>query len=190
MNGLRRPHYVVDPIGTQCAEVAGHIAKSPHCEGDALRYRAACCGAAEPDPIPQMPTKAPGSNIQNNGPYKTCSICRNGNYPSKISVINILYSGLDAGSCTQYFEAGLLGLIPTQLCDTLQFFAFEPCGCDGTRAAEAPEQDTPNKPPTMAPNAIQTRKPTADDQRQKLSGNYGGAGGGQQHGGRRLKGSR
>ena len=62
------------------------------------------------------------------GDYPACPICYDETYPSNPSmVINIL--GIGADSCRMYYDYGRRGLIRTELCDTLQSFAYEPCGC-------------------------------------------------------------
>lgn len=187
---LRWPLYVVDPIGTTCAQLSIHIAFSAQCDEDRSRYQNACCGNTEQPAVAQTARVEPGSNIVNSGPYKTCNICKNGNYPTKATVINILY--LAASTCTDYYDGGRRGQIPEYLCDPLQFFAFEPCGCDdrgsGGRAPELDDPSPSDPAPNPAPSAVQQRKPSPPDSRPKLSANRGGAGGGQVHPGRRLKG--
>jgi hypothetical protein len=68
------------------------------------------------------------------------------------------------------------GLIPPHLCEPLQYFAFEPCGCNtvsgneripGTTrppttaspATPGPTPATPTKSPTLPPSAQPTTKP-------------------------------
>lgn len=66
--------------------------------------------------------------VEHVGPNPPCDLCRDGDYPYETSmVLNFLYLG--AGSCAQYYEYGLAGKIPQHMCDTVQYFAYEPCGC-------------------------------------------------------------
>lgn len=53
-------------------------------------------------------------------------------------VINMLYIG--SGSCVQFYEIGQDGLIEPHMCDPIQFFAYEPCGCGefNTNIQQAP----------------------------------------------------
>jgi uncharacterized low-complexity protein len=82
-----------------------------------------CCGNGPPDPCDFEPPK-----VDYVGPYPACDLCRDGDYPNNTSmVINVLYLG--AASCAQYYKYGLQGRIPTHMCDTIQYFAYEPCGC-------------------------------------------------------------
>jgi hypothetical protein len=94
-------------------------------------------------------------------------------------VINFLYIGV--GSCTQYFDNGMNGGIPRHLCDPVQFFANEPCGCRGASSNQSPA----NRPP---PPVVPQRRPNTIAQRPSLSGNSRGSGKGQsQTGVRKVK---
>jgi len=100
------------------------------CDNAQEKYKTCCNGTppqgAPPPRVQQIPV------VQHTGPFKKCNICRNADYPTDPShVINMLCVG--AGSCRDYYEAGQQGKIPTYLCDTLRFFAHEPCGCSSYR---------------------------------------------------------
>lgn len=91
-------------------------------------------------------------------------------------------------TCTFFYYFGLQGHIPKELCDTLQFFAFEPCGCADDPAGAPPADDSGN-----SGNERRERKPVDPEyeakEANKMSNGYGGAGG-QYHSGRRgLKGA-
>lgn len=68
------------------------------------------------------------SDISYVGPYKQCNICGPGGFWTKNShVLNMLYIG--PGTCETYYIHGLKGGIPNHLCDPLQFFVRDTCGC-------------------------------------------------------------
>jgi hypothetical protein len=81
-------------------------------------------------------------------------------------VLNMLYLGV--GSCRQYYEYGRKGEIVPHLCQALQFFSYEPCGCGvgdpippyGERTAAtsyptvAPRTLAPTPYPTVAPSTL------------------------------------
>lgn len=56
-----------------------------------------------------------------------CDVCKGLNVTKPYMVINMLYLGVI--SCKNLYKAGMNGQIPRHLCDPLQYFAFEPCGC-------------------------------------------------------------
>ena len=61
--------------------------------------------------------------------HPVCHLCPTGIYPRYPNhVIHMLYLG--RGTCKQFYYAGLRGKIRNHLCNTLQFYAYEPCGCD------------------------------------------------------------
>lgn len=68
------------------------------------------------------------SDVKYEGPYKPCNICGVGGVWTKNNqVMNMLYVG--PGTCKTYYIHGLKGGIPDHLCDPLQFFVRDVCGC-------------------------------------------------------------
>lgn len=133
---LKYPNTVVTSDGSTCTTVSllelalEYTPGSTQCKQQIEAWRQICCSGSEiaeveytiMDNIPDI------NNIRMVGDYPKCNICRDGDYPSESSmVINMLYIGY--GSCTQYWKVGQQGLIPTHLCDPLQYFAYESCGC-------------------------------------------------------------
>lgn len=123
--------------GRNCLNVALDIAKldltSTEC-ANAQRKYAACCNnvldlhCVEKSNLIVTPVGPDTPKPTYVGPYKICSICKNGNYPSKNNqVINMLYIG--AGTCKTYWYHGFQGKIPNHLCDPVQFFLRDICGC-------------------------------------------------------------
>ena len=45
-------------------------------------------------------------------------------------VINMLDIDIGAAPCDDYYYIGQDGLISPHLCETIQYFAYEPCGCE------------------------------------------------------------
>jgi len=133
VEGLQRPEFNVDSRGKTCVKLALETAlrESPNsndCNDVIDNFRAMCCGDEEPDTIAQAPTAAPAGYTGPMGDYPACPICHDATYPANPAmVINML--GLGADSCRNYYDYGRRGLIRTDLCATLQFFAYDPCGC-------------------------------------------------------------
>ena len=100
----------------------------------------------QPSPLPPKFTPSPppvtAPSPTTPVPYNRCDLCYNGNYPGTTSmVINML--GIGVGSCKQYYAYGLQGNIPNHLCSALQYFAFEPCGCNIVKPAPTPAPTLP-----------------------------------------------
>ena len=130
VGGLQYPYAVVKSDGSTCSKMALDLAVdysegSSTCIQQIQAWRQICCGDERPidvevtdvfDDYPDI------DSIETIGPYPNCDVCRHGDYPSTSSmVITMLYIG--SGSCPQYWKAGQQGLIPTHLCDPLQYFA-------------------------------------------------------------------
>lgn len=76
-------------------------------------------------------------------------------------VINLLHLG--AASCRDYFAFGRKGQIVPNLCQALQYFSFEPCGCGvGDPIPQYGERTATTSYPTVAPNTFSptTKVPT------------------------------
>jgi len=137
--GLQYPYAVIQHDGTTCVELAMDLATSDYpsdsegCIQNLQGWRQICCGDDRPIDVeitePRVFDQYPDiDSIETIGPYQTCDLCRDGDYPSVSSmVLTMLYIG--SGTCPQYWKAGQQGLIPTHLCDPLRYFAYEPCGC-------------------------------------------------------------
>jgi hypothetical protein len=187
VSGMKRPDYNVNSKGLTCAELALEIALgydegSNKCERAIQDYGQTCCGEEEPDPIEQAPTASPiyagksfidlRSSLSPSGMaklacllflagpmgnYPRCPICWDETYPAnEAMVINIL--GLGADSCRMYYAYGERGLIRTHLCDSLQYFAYEPCGCGEIANPTA----TQHPSSTRAPAPTSTPAPDSD----------------------------
>lgn len=131
VTGIKWPYAYVDSRGKHCAVLAVEMATlidfGSECRRLQSAHRERCCGAREPVPIAQEPPPSPVSRLQK-GPFPKCPICITGDYPFNTAmVINMLYIGV--GSCLQYWEYGESGWIEPRLCQALQFFSQEPCGC-------------------------------------------------------------
>ena len=130
VDALTRPHEFVNSKGKTCAELMVDMfsMKPIECEVFQKKFERRCCSFEKIKQIKQEPIADAVSNLDK-GPYQECQLCHNNAYPFDTSmVINMLYIGI--GTCKQYWEYGQKGWIPDHLCHTLQFFAYEPCGCD------------------------------------------------------------
>ena len=174
---------VLAPDGTTCAQKAINMAKlspgSNECKEQVYFWRNICCAGGRPKDVAVAPTPAPVVSGQGTGPNPVCHICRGGDFPGNPSmVINMLYIG--ASDCKYYYDSGRRGNLPAHLCDPLQYFAYEPCGCGefNNNVPGAPPADSP----AGSPNGGQTTRkdPNAySDGKEdlKMSNQRGGAGG-------------
>ena len=123
--------------GRNCLKVAMDVAKqdltSIQC-GEEQRKYAACCNnimdlqCVKKSNIVVSPDITGGVKVTYVGPYPVCSICKSGQLPTKNNqVINMLYIG--PGTCKTYWVHGQAGKIPRHLCDPVQFFLLDICGC-------------------------------------------------------------
>jgi hypothetical protein len=131
--GIKYPNIVVGNTGKTCIEAAFDIIKNTDatkCKEEQIKWKT-CCNGKPPGQI-SKPMEIQIPKVQYTGPYKRCNVCRNGVYPKTTSmVLNLLYYG--TGSCKQYYIDGLTGKIPDHLCSALQYYAYEPCGCENSR---------------------------------------------------------
>lgn len=129
VQGLRRPHYVLDN-GSTCGQAmvdsAVWDATDKQCTLVRTKYEATCCGVEDPPPSVYRP---PDPVVRARGPFPSCDICNGkGVVKNRLMVINILYVGV--GTCVDYQEYANLGHVPRHMCAPLQHYAREPCGCD------------------------------------------------------------
>jgi hypothetical protein len=196
-SGIDFPTVILKGEGRTCIDIALDIAKNypPAGEDECItaqdNYWHKCCSGVKPDghtPPPGLPPQRIPP-VRYVGPNDECKICWGGDYPYKTSmVINMLYIGV--GSCAQYYKWGMEGRIQNEMCQSLQYFAYEPCGCGEfnpytTLPDEAPEPENPT--PNTARPTPKPNDPDGKDECARLSNGYGGAGGAQCHEGGRKK---
>jgi hypothetical protein len=130
------------------------------------------------------PTPVPAVVGAGSGSHPICDICIGGGFPGNPAmVINMLY--LNAGDCVQYYEAGRQGNLPKYLCQALQFFANEPCGCSPANGG-----GSGNAPPSDGGTNVRKNADGGEKDNLKLSNQRGGAGGRYAGGRRGLKGKK
>ena len=149
---IKFPHVILDGVGKTCTQISLEVAlnvpiDSNDCDNMMEEWGGECCSGKRPsgrDP----PTGLPPQDIPTVryvGPHPVCKVCRDGDYPYEESmVINFLYIG--SSSCAQYYVYGLEGRIEPHMCDPVQFFSYEPCGC-----GEFNPYFNPNHPANKAP---------------------------------------
>lgn len=162
VEGIKWHFHKVDPTGTTCIQKAitmasDYVPASRGCQAQIAAYREMCCGDSKPDEVVQIPT-GPPSYSGPTGDYSKCDICYNGDYPGNTAmVITMLYIG--TGSCKQFYDAGQAGLIQDYMCQSLQYFAYEPCGCGEFHTKEVPLYPTINYgPPVLTPAPTEASK--------------------------------
>lgn len=173
--GLKWPDTFINSQGTTCVErlldiYVKYKPESTQCKWQIIQHRNRCCtGDIEPPDIVQAPTESPGA-YQGSGGDNICELCHNGRFPAETSmVINMLDIDIGAAPCDDYYKIGQDGLIPPHLCEPIQYFAYEPCGCeygievDNSQADERVEDDTESptaSPSTGHPTSLPTKSLT------------------------------
>jgi hypothetical protein len=118
-----------------CRQIAMDVMKSDlsqsQCDVFQKKYRLCCNNVVDLNCVEKdsfvIVTPDPDV-VKYKGPYNRCNICGLGGVWTKNNqVMNMLYVG--PGTCKTYYVAGLEGLIPNHLCDPLQFFVRDICGC-------------------------------------------------------------
>lgn len=129
--GLKSPNGFISDQDATCAQIAVKVYKDlVNCK-EKQEQNAICCNGSKIEPKPPAPPPTP-SPVKRVGRYPVCNLCRSKQFPKDPHhVINMLYIG--AGTCEQYWKAGLEGNIPTHLCDPLRFFADSPCACNSKK---------------------------------------------------------
>lgn len=131
VDDLKYPTSFVDAKGKTCSVLMIDLypldINNNICKQMKILHYERCCGSGAPQ-IPQLEPVQVVSTLQK-GPYPHCPLCGpTDEYPYNTAmVINLLYVGV--GSCAQYWEYGESGWIQEHLCQALQYFAHEPCGC-------------------------------------------------------------
>ena len=158
------PITIIESDGTTCSTKALDMAvnmkpNTEQCNKEIDEWRSECCGRTPPKAVDL--DLAPAGIVRKLGPNNRCGVCHNGDKPSRNNVLSVLYIG--AGSCKQFEMAGQQGLIPDYLCDPIQFFSYEPCGCGEFARKETVWAPTPFPyfgDETIAPMAQPTPDPT------------------------------
>jgi hypothetical protein len=210
-SAMEFPYIVLKDAQRSCNDIAVDIAvnakpNSNQCKVAQKRWHDSCCSGKRPEGSEPSGNLPPQNvpDVTYYGPHPVCNLCRDGDYPFAVSmVVNFLYIG--EGSCAQYYKYGKEGRIQRHLCDPVQYFSYEPCGCGefnpyfnpnhplnekATGQQQQPELDHDAQQGPIA----QRRKPDFREEGKnalKISNGRGGFGG-RYHAGRRkrtLKGS-
>ena len=130
-NAMKYPNTLVGLSGKTCTEALFETLKitdDSKCKIQQQKW-STCCNGKPPGSSTKPPTIEEAPNVIWTGPNKRCDVCRGGMYPNRVSmVLNFLYIGL--GSCKQYYIKGREGKIPDHLCSVVQYYAWDPCGCE------------------------------------------------------------
>jgi hypothetical protein len=178
-----RADFLVDEFGTTCYDVLLDMADGDNdskpgngaCASLQGKYRRACCDASyQPPEVAQAPTPAPVINLSF-GNEPVCNVCPDGGFPDKPkTVLAILYIPGNP-TCEILYEMGKRGLIEGRLCNPIQDYLFEACGCNRNGSfgsGLAPILvDPPTRAPTQAPSRIPspTQPPFAEKRQEPSS---------------------
>lgn len=170
---MKFPNVILDGVGKTCVEITMDVAlkvpiNSGQCQQEQNKWGGTCCSGKRPNgsdsPQGLPPQIIP--DVRYVGPHPVCNVCRDGDYPSDPSmVMNFLYIGV--ASCAQYYKYGREGRIAPYMCQPVQFFSYEPCGCGefspyfNNNHGQATPQLAPETSPTSAPIALPSARPSA-----------------------------
>jgi hypothetical protein len=174
-----REYIPVDEFGTTCYDKILEMADggnestqgSDKCKSLQNQYRQTCCDANyTPIEVAQAPTSAPVINLPSNGAEPICNVCPDGGFPDlPKTVLAILYIPGNP-TCEILYEMGLQKLIPQRVCNPIQDYLYEACGCnrivsnlapvlaDLSATAQAPTSSVPSSAPSPTPSLEAKKK--------------------------------
>jgi hypothetical protein len=160
----------VDEFGTTCYEQLLSMADtensstngSGQCQKQIALHRKRCCDSSyNPIDIAIAPTPAPVINLPyGSEPY--CDLCTDGRFPGKPKTVTAVLYIPGNPKCELLYYMGRRGLIEDRLCNPVQDYLEDACGC-----ADAPTPQAPAAP-AASPNAA-VASDTADDVQQLLN---------------------
>jgi hypothetical protein len=151
-----RDNLNVDQFGTTCYEQLLSMADtensstngSGECTKQIALHRNRCCNSAyTPIDIAIAPTPAPVINLPF-GSEPFCNLCTDGRFPGKPKTVTAVLYIPGNPKCELLYYMGQRGLIEDRLCNPMQDYLEEACGCADAVTAQAPVAPVP------APNVV------------------------------------
>jgi len=121
-----------DTCNTMSLKMARESAGSSTCSSNIGRYRNSCCNAnSTPKAVAQSQQKAanPISSYKK-GNEPTCHVCADGKFPRNPNVVTAILYMPGNPKCEDLYYMGRQGSIPDRLCNPLQDYFQQPCGCN------------------------------------------------------------
>lgn len=173
-----RGDFFVNQDGLTCNELALEMADpenastrgSGACRRLQRSFRQICCDASfDPPQVAQAPTPAPVINLPY-GNEPVCNVCHDAAFPGLPKTVTaVLY--IDGNpTCEQLYYMGLYGLILDRLCNPLQDYLAQGCGCGefnpnyegGTESPTATPVETTQQQPVETGTPLPTLPPTSE----------------------------
>jgi hypothetical protein len=166
-----RDNLNVDQFGTTCYDQLLSMADtenastngSGECTKQIALHRRRCCDSSyTPIDIAIAPTPAPVINLPyGNEPF--CNLCPDGRFPGIPKTVTAVLYIPGNPTCEILYYMGRRGLIEDRLCNPVQDYLEEACGCADPPTPQAPPAPTPPAPAPSPSAADQTelldRKP-------------------------------
>jgi hypothetical protein len=146
-----RDNLNVDEFGTTCYQQLLSMADtensstngSGQCAKEIALHRRRCCDSSyDPIDIAVAPTPAPVINLPD-GTEPYCNLCVDGRFPGNPKTVTAVLYIPGNPKCELLYYMGRRGLIESRLCNPMQDYLAQACGC-----ADAP---TPQAPVSPAP---------------------------------------
>jgi hypothetical protein len=156
-----REYLNVDEDGTTCYDQFLSMADTENastngsgaCRSQIALHRRRCCDPDfDPIDIAVAPTPAPVINL----PYGSepfCDLCPDGRFPGIPKTVTAVLYIPGNPTCEILYYMGRRGLIEDRLCNPVQDYLEEACGCADPPTAQAPPAPTPPLTPAASPTA-------------------------------------
>lgn len=132
-----RATLAVDSQGTTCQQLVIDMADPSNSiqQGNGLcrqlqgQWYDHCCNPHHtPATIAQAPTASLGSSYPS-GPYSTCDLCNNGQYPGLDQTLVAVLDYPNINTCKELYWWTKQGNFEERMCRPIQNYFAEPCGC-------------------------------------------------------------
>ena len=131
-----RANTLIDSSGNTCNSMALSLASSytsgsSQCKNYASKYASTCCTSSGTVPT-VIVAKPKSTNVCQNVEQKSgnfCHLCHDGSMPTKINVRAAILGYSGSKTCMELYCMARRGHFPEQLCNPLQDYYDQPCGC-------------------------------------------------------------
>ena len=136
-----RGEALVDVTGKTCYEVEMEMVdplnfrpNTRQCRALQKKHRQRCCDPDyDPVPVIRAPTPTPeASDGHPKGSEPRCDLCVGGAFPGTPHTITAVLYVKGHPTCEDLYHMGRDGQLPDRICNPLQDWAVEPCGCGKT----------------------------------------------------------
>ncbi|GAX28999.1 hypothetical protein FisN_1Hh003 [Fistulifera solaris] len=137
-----RATLAVDSQGTTCQQLVIDMADPTNIQqGNQLcrqlqgQWYDHCCNPNHtPSIIAQNPTVSEGASYPS-GPYSSCNLCENGQYPSLDQTLVAVLDFPNVNTCKELYWWAKQGNFEDRMCRPIQNYFAEPCGCGSSSSS-------------------------------------------------------